>query len=359
MPDFSLEDLHIPASVDAADGGDFRAVAAYAREIRREFLLSDDRDHPDEAYRVEWTSSPSTEQLYVVAKVDGEIVGWFGLSFPLLDNLHLVWAAVRVPARFRGNGYGRALTAAMHERAARPGRSTIIGSTFHTAADLEGAGERVAPASGNGFVPADAPGVRLAISEGYSLAQVARTSVADPRELDLEGMRRDAAEKAGDGYHLVQWHGPTPRSRRDDMAHLYNRMSTDIPLGALDMQEEAWTAESLTTMEKRVVAEGREQWVTAVDFAGTLVAFTILYSDDATPRVADQEETLVVTEHRGRSLGLLIKAANAQYLLAHKPRVEHFHTWNATENDRMLAINAAMGFHGAGGSGSWQKALGA
>lgn len=357
MPDLALEDLHVPSSVDAADGGDFREVAGYAREIRREFLLTDDRDYSDEAYLVEWTTNEHSERVFVLGRVDGVIVGWFALQFPLLDNTHLVWGGVRVRPEYRRRGYGRALAAAMHETAARPGRSAIIAPVFHTAAELEAEGERVAPASGDGFVPADAPGVRLALSEGYTLEQVSLTSMTDPHTLDLAGMRRDAEAKAGDGYRIVQWHGPTGRARRDDMAHLYNRMSTDIPLGGLDMQEENWTADRIHTMEKRIAAEGREQWVTAVDFAGTLVAFTILYTDDATPSVADQEETLVVTEHRGRSLGMLVKTANAQYLLDHKPGILCFSTWNATENDHMLAINRSMGFRPSGGSGSWQKPL--
>jgi RimJ/RimL family protein N-acetyltransferase len=356
-PELTITDLRVPTTADAAGSDDFRALAGYAREIRREFLLTSDRDFTDDAYRIAWTSDRHMEQVLAVGRVGGEIVGWLLASFPLQDNTHLVWGAVRVRPEFRGRGYGTALAAELRARATRPGRTTIIGSTFFTAEQVGDEGERIAPASGEGSIPAADAGVRLARGLGYTLEQVNRTSVTEPRELDLAALRAPAEAAAGEEYRLVQWHGPTPARHLDDVALLYNRMSTDAPVGGLDMTEEAWTPESIAEMEQKVASEGREQWVTAVDFAGTLVAFTVLYTDVAAPRVADQEETLVTSEHRGRRLGMLMKTANLEYLLRHRPEVQRIYTWNAAENEHMLAINAALGFRAAGGSGSWQLTL--
>jgi RimJ/RimL family protein N-acetyltransferase len=295
--------------------------------------------------------------VLAVGTVNGEVVGFYALAFPLKENTHLIYVNVRVAAAHRGNGYGRALTAAMHERAVRPGRTTLVGSTFHTAAQLEAVTDGISPTSGSGVIPTDDSSARLAIESGYELGLVNRASVSLIRDVDLASLRAQAEAEAGGDYSLVQWHGPTGLQHRDEVANLYNRMSVDAPAGGLDFQEESWTAESIAAMEQVVVDEGREQWVTAVDFAGTLVAFTVLYLEDGAPKVADQEETLVFSEHRGRALGLLIKTANAQYLLEHKSEVERIITWNAAENEHMLAINEAVGFRFLGASGNWQKVL--
>ena len=49
-----------------------------------------------------------------------------------------------------------------------------------------------------------------------------------------------------------------------------------------------------------------------------------------------------------------MKHANQRALLEAVPTVRRVHTWNAAENDHMLAINAALGFREAGSQGGWQ-----
>ena len=70
-----------------------------------------------------------------------------------------------------------------------------------------------------------------------------------------------------------------------------------------------------------------------------------------------QDDTLVLSEHRGRRLGMLVKAANLQRLAVEQPAARRVGTWNAEENSHMLAINVALGFRPAGGSGEWQARL--
>ena len=61
--------------------------------------------------------------------------------------------------------------------------------------------------------------------------------------------------------------------------------------------------------------------------------------------------------HRGRRLGMLVKAANLRRLTGELPAVRRVDTWNAEENAWMLAINVALGFRPSGGAGEWQLAL--
>jgi hypothetical protein len=70
-----------------------------------------------------------------------------------------------------------------------------------------------------------------------------------------------------------------------------------------------------------------------------------------------QWDTLVLREHRGHRLGLLVKAANLQALITELPEVRRVFTWNATENEPMLRVNRALGFAPIGHTTEWQKQL--
>ncbi|MNW53221.1 hypothetical protein D3C74_307740 [compost metagenome] len=92
---------------------------------------------------------------------------------------------------------------------------------------------------------------------------------------------------------------------------------------------------------------------------GTLAAFSVFaYPKDRTA-FAFQEDTLVLREHRGHRLGMLVKVVNLDELAVRRPATERIHTWNAEENDHMLAINIDLGFTPAGGYAGWQKRVGA
>ena len=62
-------------------------------------------------------------------------------------------------------------------------------------------------------------------------------------------------------------------------------------------------------------------------------------------------DTLVAKAHRGHRLGMLVKVLNLRRLQKDHPEVELVVTFNAVENDHMLAINVALGFRAAGYDG--------
>jgi hypothetical protein len=76
------------------------------------------------------------------------------------------------------------------------------------------------------------------------------------------------------------------------------------------------------------------------------------------PESIVQQDTLVTSEHRGRRLGMLTKVANLRRAQSRWPSARSVLTWNANENQHMLAINIALGFKPAGYEGEWQKRLG-
>ena len=75
------------------------------------------------------------------------------------------------------------------------------------------------------------------------------------------------------------------------------------------------------------------------------------------PDVVFQDDTVVLQEHRGNKLGLLIKVANMERLSEQFPDARVLYTWNAPENRYLLKVNQQLGFTTAGVTGLWQKEL--
>jgi hypothetical protein len=67
-----------------------------------------------------------------------------------------------------------------------------------------------------------------------------------------------------------------------------------------------------------------------------------------------QEDTLVLSEHRGHRLGMLLKIASLRRPAALSPRSRMIYTFNA-ENRHMLDANEALGFRAVGLEGAWRN----
>jgi hypothetical protein len=70
-----------------------------------------------------------------------------------------------------------------------------------------------------------------------------------------------------------------------------------------------------------------------------------------------QHNTIVLKEHRGHRLGMLLKVANIRRLQSMAPGHPSIITFNAEENRHMLDVNEAVGFEPMGYEGAWGKVL--
>ena len=115
----------------------------------------------------------------------------------------------------------------------------------------------------------------------------------------------------------------------------------------------------LREAEDVTIAQGRRTVVTAVEHiaSGTLVGLTTISVLALRPDVVFQDDTVVLQEHRGNKLGLLIKVANMERLSEQFPDARVLYTWNAPENRYLLKVNQQLGFTTAGVTGLWQKEL--
>ncbi len=289
------------------------------------------------------------------ARLDGEIVGQVILAWAT-DAASVSWIRGGVLPECRNRGIGTALFDHLEAIARESGRPLIQTGATH----LNIAGEdRLAPPTGFGTVPAHDPGVRFLRGRGYSLEQIYRISFlhlpVEPARLTAQREQAEAA--AGPDYRVTAWNGPVPDRWLDDIARLQARMSTDAPSAGLEIDEEAWDAARVRAQEARAARAGRVHFVAAVEHvpSGHLVAFTGVSVPDDRGRSIRQGPTLVLTEHRGHRLGMLVKVVNIQELARHSPESSLIMTDNAEENRPMLNVNEAVGFEAVAYEGGWKK----
>ncbi|MWB97697.1 GNAT family N-acetyltransferase, partial [Agromyces seonyuensis] len=218
-------------------------------------------------------------------------------------------------------------------------------------------GPALRPPDGAASLPADEPAAAFALAHGYELAQLDRVSRLDVGGRSAEFAATAAAAAARvPGYRVESWEGATPDSLVDAYARARTRMALDVPAGGLEIDEEPWDADRVRAREGRMARAGSRVLVTAaLDPGGAVAGYTELELT-AGKRVAQQADTLVVPEHRGHGLGMLVKAANIVRLAELAPERTGVLTWNADENDHMLAINVALGFRVVGYEAAWQRA---
>lgn len=356
-----ISPLAIPAVLDASDpaAADFVAAGVLLNDQMLELWGSSDFRDSAETQLAGCRATPVRRRVLLAARSGNEILGLATLSLPLADNTHSAMVNVVVAPHARRAGLGTRLYAAAEQAAAASGRTTLLGETEHPAqAPGEGIGT-LTPESGTGAIPADAAAA-FAARAGFSLEQVERISLLDLAETAVGPETLDAAAAAaGPDYGLEFWRGPCPGQLVDAYALLRQKMSTDAPMAGLDLEEERWDAARVRESERKAVEMDAEVLVCAVRHLPTseLVGHTVLMVFNSNPGVAFQDDTLVLSKHRGHRLGMLLKAANLVRLRGQLPEAARVWTWNAAENTYMLAINDGLGFRPVGWSGEWQKQL--
>ncbi len=372
-----MSEFHI---VEARPRSDWAYDRLHALDVAvTEELLGEDQSVSPDWYRASYADERTARKglLFALpgpAPADAE-PGRFGLPeaplepveplgsvefvLPRLDNLHLLddtWLQVAAGARRRG--IGTALWREVVRIAAAEDRETIIAWSHHLAGAVS-LPERVIPPTGAGHLPVDRA-TRFARSLGLSLAQVERESRL-PLPVDpalLAELRESAEAKAYPAYEVVSWLGPTPEEHLDRVAELNRALSTDAPTGDLDFKEEAWDAERVRHSDERAHLTGHSVTTMAIHAAtGAAAGLTLIHVHHAHPHRPEQWNTVVAESHRGHRLGQLIKTVNLQQLAASDPQARYVETWNAGENNHMLAINTRMGYRLHSVHGAWQLRL--
>ena len=347
MSDLIIEELQPPATLDDPGGADFIEMTRVRNEVEAAAVGNYDLAIAPQELLPEYHNSYEPKRMFV-ARVNARIVGRSVHELQSGDDVRSAWLHVEVLPEFRRRGIGTALYERVLAIALADKRQVLQSFAHHAVVDSE----RIDSPTGFGSVPVNDPSSRFLLSNGYTLAQVDRMSrlplPTNPPETD-----------APDGYALERWIGATPEHRLGDLAVLQQRMSTDPPLGEVDYQPEEWDEDRVRDLDSRRAAEGRHWMTSAVRHieSDTLVGFTELVCahDPGTP--VFNHNTLVLHEHRGHRLGMLVKAANLRLLAETAPGHPSIYTWNAEENRHMLDVNEKLGFVPVGYEGSWKKVL--
>ena len=275
----------------------------------------------------------------------GAVCGVADIELYRRENLRLARAELRVLPAHRRRGIGSSLLAAIEQIAEATGRTELSGmdETPVRAAHYE-----------------DAAGP-FAVRHGFTSAQV-----MERRELRLPLSRRHARALADSpmsrqpGYSLITLVDRWPDELIEDRCELGRRMSTDVPAGEQELEEEVWDEARVRQIEAAFAAQNRANVITVArhDDSGRLAGFTEIAVPLGAPESVWQHDTLVMREHRGHGLGFAMKVANLAALEQRFAAARSVSTWNAAENEHMIAVNDAMGFEVVARARNWLKQLG-
>jgi GNAT superfamily N-acetyltransferase len=254
----------------------------------------------------------------------GPVAGYYRLELPDLENLDRANLHLTVHPDERRHGLGRALLRHAAGRAAAHGRTVLSGGARNGTA-------------GEAFAR------RVGAEPG--LVDIER--LQDPRQLEDGALARlrEEAERHAAGYALVTWSGLVPEELIEQMAGLYAALS-DAPHDP-DVEPEKWDAQRVRERVNglREHFGTREYSVAARHLAtGEMAALTQVSVDPPDPGWGVQLITAVTAAHRGHRLGLLVKVAMLEWLATAEPRLERITTWNAEDNQHMIAVNEALGY---------------
>ncbi|MDR0782308.1 MAG: GNAT family N-acetyltransferase [Propionibacteriaceae bacterium] len=245
---------------------------------------------------------------------------------------------------YRGQGIGSALLEQFETISRADGRMILLSPVLFGPAE-----------------DTDAPQIGFFTKRGYVIDLVDRGSVL---ALPLDEVRvaelMASVEGHNDGYRLHTWISTIPEQWMESFARLQEAFIRDLPRGDVNWDEEVWDRERVERRIARLHACGMASALTVAEeiASGTLVGYTELrWTPSASNLAADQYVTIVLNQHRGHRLGLWLKLVNLAAAQEVCPSLARIHTFNATINEPMLAVNVAMGFQGAGGCAQMAKVV--
>ncbi|NUT93199.1 MAG: GNAT family N-acetyltransferase [Saccharothrix sp.] len=254
--------------------------------------------------------------VHWVARSDGEAVGVAVAYFPDRENTSTALITVTVHPDHRERGAGTALLRVVAAEAVRRGRTWV--ETWQ--------------------VEQGGPGEAWARSRGF---RVVRHMVV--QQLDVADARTDAPVPSG--YRLRRWAGAAP----DDVVESYARARNaigDAPLEGAEFEHPDWTVERVRAEEDERRRQDVEQLVVVAvhEDSGEVVGLTEVEVRPSMPGWLMQRDTAVVAAHRGRGLGVAVKADLLRWVLPERPSVEAVLTGTGADNHAMQRVNRALGY---------------
>lgn len=265
--------------------------------------------------------------VYLGAFEDDRMWGAGIVDLSRIDNLHLANGTYHVHPERRRRGLGRALAEASYDVARGEGRRLLLAEVYTPVDDTS-------------------VGVLFAQALGFTEALVDGMKVVDLNETERTWAALEAASAPRhEDYRLVTWRDRVPDELLAGYCSLNEMFFDEAPTGELEVERERWDAERVRRREAGNLGRGRvELCAGALAADGSLVGWTEVGVNQASPWRGIQSGTLVAPAHRGHALGIAIKLANHRQLRREVPECELLLTGNADVNASMNAVNDALGY---------------
>jgi GNAT superfamily N-acetyltransferase len=259
-----------------------------------------------------------SQSMYWAAFTEGRLVGLLTACLPEHENTQQALVELRVHPDSRRRGIGTALLRTMLPVVIEKERTLLVGRGVRD--------------GGAGFHFASHLGFRVVHS--IVLQELALTP-ADPSRWEVP---------APTGYSLARWVGSAPT----DLLASYARARAaihDAPTGE-SFRPPGWTPERIRHAESTLRERNVEQRIVAAlhEESGSTVGLTEIQLHPHRTDLAFQQDTAVLTEHRGQGLGRWIKAHMTTWLRTERPALTHIRTTTAADNVHMIRVNTELGY---------------
>ena len=278
--------------------------------------------------------APGSRVHMFLVRRDGEPVAHARIGLPLESNATSAWVRVVVTPELRRQGIGRATLELLFDHLKAEGRTRAMADS---AVGLHGGIDR------------DESGAVFLAASGFRQVGTEIRRDLDLSSVDVEAearMYEDALAEAGEDYEVVRFTEPAPEEFLGDLAMMNSRLSEDTA-GYIDGWEPSpFDTEKILAYQAAAVARlfRRHHVVVRHKPSGRLVAWSFLAVVAEDAKHADHEITIVVPEHRGHRLGMLVKTGLHRFAREAEPGLRWIQTWNASENEHMIHINEELGF---------------
>ncbi|GAA0369083.1 GNAT family N-acetyltransferase [Actinoallomurus spadix] len=264
------------------------------------------------------TPGAGSRHLLWIARAEGVVTGVARLRlFEGAGRRHLGEFTLHVHPGHRRRGVGTTLLRTVARAARDEQRRTLVV-------------EASSQTSGASFLEAN--GFTCALSLSLLLLDVAAARGVE----EIVGTEHP-------GYRLTRWLGVVPDALAETFAEAKSSMG-DMPTGKMDFGTTTWDTDRVRDMAEVVEKRGDTLLTVAALHDDAVAGFTELVIPVGDGTRAIQYDTAVVSPHRGRGLGLWVKAAMLDWLRAEWPAVREIETDNAEDNTHMLAVNERLGF---------------
>lgn len=355
--EFTIDELEVPTGLDGDAGADFAAMVEVRNLVEADAIGSTDLAFSASELLQVWQDQRNQPRRALVARADGRIVARAVFEIDPDPGADAAMIEIGVLPEFRRHGIGSALYERLLAWSREADRAVVEAFSLYRP---HATGAQLTAPTGYGSVPSSSPATRFLRHRGFTLEQVERMSrlrlPVDTAPLDalLDGAHATLGE-----YRVLTWHGRTPAEHVPGMARLHRRLSVDAPTSGVSFAELEWDESRIAEQDDAGERSPRTLLVAAAEHVPTrtLVGFTELSLPAQTDRAVDQGDTLVLREHRGHRLGLLLKIANLKFLQQEFPGHPAIVTFHAEENRYMLAVNETIGFEPVAYEAAWRRPI--